>query len=95
MMGGCCGWGGWWGFGSFGWLGMFFSLIFWLLIIVAVVWGVRWLLQSTSMPGSATSSSPAPAGEDPKRVLQLRYARGEITREEYLKMLADLEGKSA
>ena len=30
--------------------------------------------------------------EDPKRVLQLRYARGEITREEYLQMMADLEG---
>ncbi len=94
MMGGCCGWGGWWGFGSFGWLGMLFNLIFWVLIILAVIWGVRWLLQSTTMApagGQRPVSGGAPA-DDPKRILQLRYARGEITREEYLKMLADLEG---
>lgn len=31
------------------------------------------------------------AMEDPKIVLKNRYARGEISREEYLKMLKDLE----
>ncbi len=39
-----------------------------------------------------TSSHPMGVHEDPKQILQLRYARGEITREEYLQMLADLEG---
>ena len=46
--------------------------------------------------GPHAYSTPRPAGspapEDPKRLLQLRYARGEITREEYLQMLKDLEG---
>ncbi len=44
-------------------------------------------------PHAYTTTPPAgnPSPEDPKRLLQLRYARGEITREEYLQMLKDLE----
>ncbi len=38
------------------------------------------------------TGSMDPALEDPRRIVQLRYARGEITREEYLQMMADLEG---
>ncbi len=98
MMGGCCGgWGGWWGFGmGMGWLGMIFNLLFWVLIILAVVWGIRWLLRNTNgVTPTTTSGATAQAQtEDPKRLLQIRYARGEITREEYLQMLADLEGRS-
>ena len=95
MMGGCCGWGGWWGMSGFGWIGLVFNLILWVLIILAVVWGIRWILKSTSVPATATSptSSQTPTkSEDPRQLLQLRYARGEITREEYLQMLKDLEG---
>ncbi len=92
MMGGCCGWGGWWGLGSFGWIGLVFNLILWVLIILAVIWGIRWILRSTSVP--ATTSQTPTKSEDPKRLLQLRYARGEITREEYLQMLKDLEGST-
>ncbi len=97
MMGGCCGWGGgWWGLAGGGWLGMLFSLLFWVLIVVAVLAGLRWLLRSmpTSPAGGVMPAAGATA-EDPKQVLQTRYARGEITREEYLRMLADLEGRPA
>ena len=40
--------------------------------------------------GPATTPATQ-AHEDPKRILQVRYARGEISREEYLQMLKDLE----
>ncbi len=96
MMGGCCGgWGNWWGMGM-GWPGIIFSLVFWILIILVIVWGIRWLLRNVNGVTSAASSATGSraTADDPKRLLQLRYARGEITREEYLQMLADLENPS-
>lgn len=41
--------------------------------------------------GQHAQHTPPTAQEDPKRIVQLRYARGEISREEYLQILADLE----
>ncbi len=75
---------------------MGFGFLFWLLILVVILAlvigglrnGWRWQGQGIITPPSAG------AHEDPKRLLQLRYARGEITREEYLRMLADLEGRT-
>ncbi|HEC96013.1 MAG TPA: SHOCT domain-containing protein [Euryarchaeota archaeon] len=36
-------------------------------------------------------SSPQPISEDPLKILKIRYAKGEITREEYLLMKRELE----
>jgi len=77
---------------GFGWLGLIFNLLFLALVILAVVWGIRWLMRSNGqkvLTGIREAAAPGP--QDPKQVLQMRYARGEITREEYLQMLADLE----
>ena len=49
-------------------------------------------MQHTTHGAPVHEHHTATSMEDPKRVLQLRYARGEITREEYLQMLKDLEG---
>ena len=45
---------------------------------------------SMSMSHTHNAGSVAEPASDPKRILQVRYARGEITREQYLQMLADL-----
>ena len=80
------------GFGSFGLIGMILNLIITLGLIVGmvllVVWAVRRISPGGSGPGSTWQQSQAPSS--PREVLQVRYARGEITREQYFQMLDDL-----
>ena len=53
--------------------------------IVFIVWVVRQISRS-----SGSSATQAPRG-NAEQILQERYARGEITREQYLQMLEDLK----
>lgn len=73
-----------WGYfgGPWSWAGPVTMLVFWLLVIggIAVVLRSWW------------ASPVAHTGVDALAVLKRRYAAGEITREEYLKMRADLAG---
>ena len=75
------GWGGhpmmWgaWGFGM-----MIMMILFWALIIVAVVVGIRWLA------GQRNESRLDSALE----ILRQRYARGEINKEEFEARKKDL-----
>jgi len=64
-----------WGIGM-----MLMMLVFWGLIIVALVLGIRWLLAQgrESRPDSALD------------ILRQRYARGEITKEQFEAMKQDL-----
>jgi putative membrane protein len=74
--------------GGIGWSGMgfgvVFMLLFWVLLILGIVALIRWLL---------TRPSPNQGGRDKAslELLQERYARGEIDREEYQQKLQDLE----
>lgn len=74
-----------WGGGGMGVLsGGLFMLIFWIVLIVGAVVGVRWLL-------SQGRGGPAPGGgETPLDILRTRYARGEIDREEFEMKKRDL-----
>ncbi len=80
MMGpGMMGWGGY-GFAPFMWLLM---LLFWALVLGGTALLVVWLVRQ---------GRPAETGA-PRRaldILQERYARGEITREQYEQMKRDL-----
>ncbi len=96
MMGGCCGGLGW--LGGWGWFGALLNLFLVLLFIGGVVWLVVWLVRRAGYGGRGLPTTPfqtPPAGnvDDPKVILKARYARGEITREQYLQMLRDLEGE--
>lgn len=86
---------GWWWDGGMGWgavIGLLFMLVFWGLIIAGVVLIVRSL---TGRRDEAAGYRTPPYQERPRSsaldVLQERYARGEIDREEYLRRKADLE----
>lgn len=71
---------GWmWGAGGFG--AMLMMLGFWIVVIVAIVLGIRWLV------GRRIGSRPDQALE----TLRTRYARGEINREEFEAHRRDLE----
>jgi len=88
--GGCC--GGLGGFGSLGWIGLIINLVVTIGIIVGivllVVWAVRRL--SASGQGQGLISHQTQGRSTAREILQSRYARGEITREEYQQMLVDL-----
>jgi putative membrane protein len=67
---------------------MWFWLIFAVLVLALLVVGVVWLVRTLAGPGSGGATSAA------RQELDLRYARGELTREEYLQRRADLEGRT-
>ena len=63
------------GMGGFGFIMM---IAFWILIVVGIVFVIRWLAASTN----AAKSTHA-IGETPQDILKKRYARGEIDKAEF------------
>jgi putative membrane protein len=84
-------WGNHMGFG--GW-GMVFSAVLWIGLIVLGVWLLARLFPTGGRNHSAGAQSDSPAGAEPRvtplEILQRRYARGEITKEEYETIRHDL-----
>ena len=70
-------WGMWgaWGFGM-----MLMMLVFWGLLIVGLVFGIRWLVSQGREPRPDTALD----------ILRQRYARGEIDKEEFEAKKRDL-----
>ena len=75
------------GFGGFGWTGMIFNLVITILVVVGIIWLVVWLVRK-GIPNNQVGSPSSHVSS--KEILQTRYARGEITREQYLEILNDL-----
>ncbi len=75
--------------GSLGWIGPVLNLVLTVAVIVGVVLLVVWLARQAAL-GRQTAGLQTSATLEPKEALKLRYARGEITREQYLQMLEDL-----
>ncbi|HEY7322055.1 MAG TPA: SHOCT domain-containing protein [Candidatus Binatia bacterium] len=69
----------WWGWGL-GMMAMMF--LFWVLVIVGLIIGVRWLL-GISKQGKSDSAM---------EILRQRYARGEINKDEFEAKKKDLGG---
>jgi putative membrane protein len=78
------GWGPSWGMGSMGG----FGVIFWLVILAVIVAGVVWFVRS--MPQTSNLQQPAEHRSAGLEALYERYARGEISREEYLQKKHDI-----
>ncbi|MFF5211118.1 SHOCT domain-containing protein [Streptosporangium sp. NPDC000396] len=81
-------WGGWghmWG-GGWGWLWGGLMMLFWVGLIALVVW-----LVTRAASGSRPAPPPERSGLDRARdILSERYARGEISTEEYRDRLTHL-----
>ena len=73
------------GFGGFWWMWIV-MVAFWILIIGGIVWLVLWLARQ------GEAARPGARGVSPLDIIRERYARGEITRDEYEQMRRDLEG---
>jgi len=91
MMGGMMGGSGF-GFGGLGLIGMILNLVITVGVIVGIVLLVVWLVRRYGAEGGAFSASQKPAAgqSSPREILQARYARGEINREQYQQILSDL-----
>ena len=70
---------------------MWVWMVFGLLVLVLVVAAIVWLVRSTGSRDSRPWSPPDGSGSA-REELDRRYARGEITREEYRRIREDLEG---
>ena len=80
------------GFGGLGLIGLILNLVITIGLIVGLVLLVVWLWRRVNPTGQPLAASQSPVGAEasPRDILQVRYARGEITREQYQQMLADL-----
>ena len=68
--------GGGMGLFGFGGIGM---ILFWALLIAVVVL----VLRGFTGNGSTGNSAPSPSAQTPLEILQTRYAKGEISKQEY------------
>jgi len=79
-----------WMFGNYGMsygpgMGLF-MFFFWFLIILAIFMLIKALISS----GKQESAPPGPAGDSAEEILKKRYAKGEISEEEFRRMMDNL-----
>lgn len=78
------GWGPMMGYGyGYGYGGMFMGILFLIIIAVLVYFVIQFL---------TTKGRPPIQNESPLDILKMRYAKGEITKEQYEQMKKDIEG---
>jgi putative membrane protein len=73
-------WWGVWGVGM-----MLFMLLFWALLIAGVIVLVRWVFGRSGLGGRPER------GDRAREILKERYAKGELTREQFQSMHRELE----
>ncbi|HVC35539.1 MAG TPA: SHOCT domain-containing protein [Chloroflexota bacterium] len=81
---GMMGWGGF-GFNPLGWIVM---LLFWVLIIGGIALIAVWFFREAT-PAVMGPAAPSRSLE----ILKERYARGELTRDQYEEMRREIEGR--
>lgn len=69
-----------------GWSGMIFMLLFWGVIIAGIVFLIRWIAQNKNSKGDSSASTGSRAMD----ILKERYARGEITHDEFESMRKEI-----
>lgn len=72
------------GFGGTSLIGLIFNLAIVVGIVILIVWAVK------RFTGGAANWNQPSSSQSPREILQARYARGELTRDQYQQMLSDL-----
>lgn len=83
-----CGGLGFWGTG-YGWLDMVLNLVINLAVLIGIMFLIVWFVHRI-FPVYGSTGGRSGSFLTAKEMLQARYARGEITRQQYKKMLSDL-----
>ncbi len=80
------------GYGAFGLIGLVLNLVFTVGLIVGLGLLIAWLWRRVNLNGQVVTPPQVQVGTEasPREILQVRYVQGEITREQYQQMLADL-----
>lgn len=72
--------------------------VFWVIVLIALVALAVWLITSTrkmSAPPPATPLPPQRPAVDPAlEEARMRYARGQLSREDYVRIVTDLGGQA-
>ena len=84
------GWG-FYGIGGFEWIWVIVNLAIIVAVIVAIVLFVIWLVRRLSANNQVAGPAFSHAVEDAKSIAKRRYAQGEISREEYQQIIADIQ----
>jgi putative membrane protein len=74
------------GYGYMSMWGWLWMLLFWGGLIVLVIWLISRLFPTTKQQDSHPDTSPSA-----REVLDMRYARGELTQEQYQQMRQTLQ----
>jgi len=90
MGGGMMGGGFGSGLGSFGLVGGLIGLLFNIAIIVGIVVFIVWAVRKFSSHNASSKAASAAQPFSAHEILDIRYARGELTREQYQTMLQDI-----
>ena len=72
---------------AFGGIGLLLMVLFWGVLIAGGVWFVKTVFNSAPQNHGG---SVIPRHASPREILDQRYARGEINREEYERIKSDL-----
>jgi len=80
-----------WGWG-FGWWigGMIMMVLFWIVVVVGILALTKWLF-GQGQPGRISHPQGKESFESALEILRKRYARGEITKDEFENMKKDIE----
>lgn len=74
-----------------GWIMMLLSFLLMILVVGAIVAGVVYLVRALPNPRDGAGERQSQNGSSAQRILDERYARGEIDRDDYIRRRDDLE----
>lgn len=78
---------------GYGYWGMVIGTLITLVVLGGLVWLVVWAVRRTSSsPNNADPGGGAARPQTAREILDQRFVRGEITREQYQQMKQDLDG---
>jgi putative membrane protein len=75
--------------GAWGWIGMLMMVLFWSGLVVLIVWAII-----GTRPGRAQGSVHPSDGDPALAILRERYARGEMTTDEFNHARMTLESRT-
>ena len=77
-------------FGNYGWIGMIINLVLTISLIIGLVFLAIWIIKEFNKNNGGKQKNQASSAIE---IAKTRYAKGEITRDEFQNLLTDLEAR--